>query len=278
MPGTISQYQVVIPGQTITASLWNGMENNIIDNGLVWSGIDDYSTNDAQMQVQTDPYPAATTSRPTSAQGELERIRFQIAQITGETYWYQDPDATIASLVTSVAAVIPSGTKMSFYQASVPTGWTAVAVNDKFIRVVTSGTTGGTNGGTVAASTSLAHTHTVDSHTHTGPSHTHTGPSHTHSIPQIDLEHTDDAVTTFPGGSEIGSSRASGSQLYATGITGAGNNIWILKNRTEAGTTGAGGTGDTGASGTGATGAASPATDSQLGAFAYADFCVGTKD
>lgn len=110
MPGTISQYQVVIPGQTITASLWNGMENNIIDNGLVWSGIDDYSVNDAQMQVQTDPYPASTTSRPTSAQGELERLRFILAQITGKTYWYQDPDQSIATAKTNFDAHTHDGT------------------------------------------------------------------------------------------------------------------------------------------------------------------------
>lgn len=282
MPGTISQYQVVIPGQTITASLWNGMENNIIDNGLVWSGIDDYSTNDAQMQVQTDPYPAATTSRPTSAQGELERIRHQIAQITGETYWYQDADVNLATIYSTYDR-FPSGTKLPFYQASVPTGWTAVAVNDKFIRVVTSGTTGGTDGGTVAASTSLAHTHTVASHTHTGPSHTHTGPSHTHSTPN----HTHVLAATG-GGAEaidsasryVGGDGSEGGNLLS-GTSGGSATIFPVTGTTASGgsgTTGADGTGNTGASGTGATGAASPATDSQLGAFAYADFCVGSKD
>ena len=119
MPGTISQYQVVIPGQVITATLWNGMELNIINNGLIWSGIDDYSATDAEMRIATDPFPGSVTSRPTSAQGELERIRFQLANITGKTYWYEDPDQAIPSLITSIAAVIPSGTKMAFYQASV---------------------------------------------------------------------------------------------------------------------------------------------------------------
>lgn len=98
MPGTISQYQVVIAGQTITAALWNGMENNIINNGLIWAGIDDYSATDGEMQTQTDPYPSSSTSRPTSALGELLRLRYQIAQITGETYWYVDPDISIATL------------------------------------------------------------------------------------------------------------------------------------------------------------------------------------
>ncbi|MBI4397419.1 MAG: hypothetical protein HY548_10005, partial [Elusimicrobia bacterium] len=81
-----------------------------------------------------------------------------------------------------IATLIPSGTKMVFYQASAPTGWTAVAANDKFLRVVTAGGSGGSTGGTVAASTSLAHSHTVDGHTHDMGNHTHPGPSHTHSI------------------------------------------------------------------------------------------------
>jgi len=72
---------------------------------------------------------------------------------------------------------IVSGTNMVFYQASAPTGWTAVAVNDKFLRVVTSGGTGGSTGGTMAASTSLAHTHTTGDFTLTiaeMPAHSHT--------------------------------------------------------------------------------------------------------
>ena len=43
-------------------------------------------------------------------------------------------------------------TGMLFYQASCPTGWSAVAQNDKALRVVTNGTTGGSQGGTVAFS------------------------------------------------------------------------------------------------------------------------------
>jgi hypothetical protein len=64
-----------------------------------------------------------------------------------------------------VATMLPAGTAMVFYQASAPVGWTAVAANDKFLRVVTAGGTGGTTGGTVAASTSLAHTHLMQDDT-----------------------------------------------------------------------------------------------------------------
>lgn len=284
MPGTISQYQVVIPGQVITATLWNGMELNIINNGLIWSGIDDYSATDAEMRIATDPFPGSVTSRPTSAQGELERIRFQLANITGKTYWYEDPDQAIPSLITSIAAVIPSGTKMAFYQASVPTGWTAVAVNDKFMRVVTGGTTGGTNGGTVAASTSLAHTHTVASHTHDLASHTHTMGNHTHSTPahQHQLDYTVPGSTPSTGTTgAILSTNSDGSALLAGIGGGSVGGIRIFKNQTGtdgSGTSGVPSTNTTAAPSTNTSGAATPATDSQLGAFAYADFCVGTKN
>lgn len=110
MPGTISQYQVVIPGQLITASLWNGMELNIINNGLIPAGIDDYSATDGEMQTQADPYPGGTTSRPTSLLGELTRIRFSLAAITGETYWYIDPDVDIATFKTRFDAHTHDGT------------------------------------------------------------------------------------------------------------------------------------------------------------------------
>lgn len=110
MPGTISQYQVVIAGQLITASLWNGMELNIINNGLIPAGIDDYSANDTEMQTMTDPYPASATSRPTSLQGEMERLRYQLDQLIGKTYWYEDPDVDIATFKTRFDAHTHDGT------------------------------------------------------------------------------------------------------------------------------------------------------------------------
>ena len=62
--------------------------------------IDDYSEDDAEMQTQTDPYPGESLSHPTYLTGELERIRYQLAQIMGNTHWYEDPATTIAYLKT----------------------------------------------------------------------------------------------------------------------------------------------------------------------------------
>lgn len=110
MPATFTIPLItVIPGQTITATLWNNEYGNIYDN-LIPAGIDDYSTNDTEMQTATDPYPGGSTSRPTSLQGEIERIRFQLAAILGETYWYLDPDVDIATMKSRFDAHTHDGT------------------------------------------------------------------------------------------------------------------------------------------------------------------------
>lgn len=106
----ISQYQVVIPGQTITAALWNGMELNIINNGLIPGGIEDYSSTDGQMQTMTDPFPASSISRPTSLAGEVERIRWQLDNIIGGTYWYEDPAVDLSTMKTRFDAHTHDGT------------------------------------------------------------------------------------------------------------------------------------------------------------------------
>jgi hypothetical protein len=70
---------------------------NAIDDDNVSAGadidpskIDDHSTNAAQAQIQTDPYPADALSVATSLEEELEQLRYQIKEIIGRTYWYQD--------------------------------------------------------------------------------------------------------------------------------------------------------------------------------------------
>lgn len=169
-----------------------------------------------------------------------------------------------------VSVNFPSGTKMVFYQASAPTGWTAVAVDDKFLRVVTAAGTGGTTGGTVAASTSLAHTHTVDGHTHTIGAHTHSTPSHQHT-----MNFSTNGLETISGGApSVVSANSDGAALVTHVLDDAGaSTIRVHTNQTQTD-----GSGTSGSGGDTATGSTGPATDSQLGAFAYADVVIGTKD
>ena len=63
------------------------------------SEIDDYSSTDGVMQATVDPYSSPPTlNKPTNLAGELLRIRYMLAQITGETYWYLDADTDLATM------------------------------------------------------------------------------------------------------------------------------------------------------------------------------------
>ena len=60
--------------------------------------IDDLSATDTAARTTSDPYPAASLSKATTLQEEIQQLRYLIAQITGETYWYIDPDSNMVSL------------------------------------------------------------------------------------------------------------------------------------------------------------------------------------
>lgn len=120
MPATFTTPLVTAAdGDLITADLWNNEFENLSTN-FTPAGMDDYSASDGEMQTTTDPYPGSVVSRPTSLQGELERMRYVIAQITGETHWYQDPDASLASLQSAFVVV---GEIRAYAGDSAPSGW-----------------------------------------------------------------------------------------------------------------------------------------------------------
>lgn len=250
MPATFT-IPVVTPvdDDLITADLWNNEFENIYTN-LTPAGMDDYSATDGEMQTTTDPYPGSVVSRPTSLQGELERIRYLIKQVTGKTYWYQDPD-------TDLTALFPPTTVMVFYQAAAPTGWTQVTTqNDKALRVV-SGSGGGTGGSQALSSAiTLAHTHTVASHTHTI--------AHKHVVP---VGYVTASTIFFPQGAEWGAGSGSDSSaiVSAGGSNGGASARDYAKSKD---------------SDTADSGAASPATDSQLSniTLAYIDVIIASKD
>lgn len=109
----------VIPGQLITAALWNNEFTNLQTN-LNPSGIGGYSDTDTQMQIQTAPYPGSVTSHATSSAGELERIRYQISAILGATtpaYWYAAPPTNLTSLAN---IVMPLGAVIDYHSATPP--------------------------------------------------------------------------------------------------------------------------------------------------------------
>jgi len=108
----------------------------------------------------------------------------------------------VAIAGSSTADPIPSGSTTLWYQATAPAGWTAVALNDYAIKIVTNGS-GGVTSGSVAYSTLFARTAT-DGYTLLVadiPSHTHSG--------------------SIPGGTNSGQNAAnySGSTIHSTDLS-----------------------------------------------------------
>jgi hypothetical protein len=109
----------VIPGQLITAALWNNEFVNLQTN-LNPSGIGGYSDTDTQMQIQTAPYPGSVTSHASSLAGELERVRYQISQILGPTtpaFWYAAPPTNLTALA---GIALPLGAVIDYHSATPP--------------------------------------------------------------------------------------------------------------------------------------------------------------
>lgn len=206
-----------------------------------------------------------TGARPTSGQGGLYiNTTLSTLQRDNGVSW------------DDVATLLPAGTKMVFYQASAPTGWTAVAVNDMFLRVVTAGGTGGSTGGTVAASATLAHTHTI-AHTHDLANHTHSTPDHQHQWDYTSVNSTTVTDTGVTSKLRTLESAGDGATPNASGTTvqPAGSFTRLFKAQTQNSGSGTSGTPSSNTSG------ASSASDSGstfAGAFQRADVIIATRD
>lgn len=112
----------------------------------------------------------------------------------------------VALVGSSTADPVPTGSKTLWYNTAAPSGWTAVALNDYAIKIVTAGL-GGVTSGSVAYSTLFTRT-TVDDHALT----VNEMPSHAH-------EGTKTALITRGNGSTP-TSTSDGSST--TGLTGGG--------------------------------------------------------
>ena len=84
----------------LTAAIYNADHVNHITNATP-QGLDDYSTNVAQMQETTDPGELTTESLATSLAEELKRIRFAIKEMKGTdvTQWYETATKTLSQAV-----------------------------------------------------------------------------------------------------------------------------------------------------------------------------------
>jgi hypothetical protein len=100
MTGTWSRSKTWIAGETLTAAHLNAEFDNVLAESDP-DGIDDASTDTAAMRVELDPYGSSTEALATSLREEIQQLRYQIAEITGETYWYQDPNFAISDITST---------------------------------------------------------------------------------------------------------------------------------------------------------------------------------
>jgi hypothetical protein len=107
-----SRIKTWVSTEDVTYSDLNAEFDNILQN-LTPAGMDDYSLTVGQMQTTTDPGEVGTENLATTLAGELARLRFVLAQITGETYWYESPLTSLAVLSTALDSVTPDNRLVS---------------------------------------------------------------------------------------------------------------------------------------------------------------------
>lgn len=100
MPATFNRIKNWI-AETLNYADLNAEIDNILTN-FTPTGVDDYSTNAAQMKLQTSPGGVGTESLAQSLAGEIERLRYMLAQIKGTTYWYSTSSSSLASLAAAL--------------------------------------------------------------------------------------------------------------------------------------------------------------------------------
>ncbi len=79
-------------GTILTALIYNTDHQNHIDHNVPVD-VDDYSVNAAQMQAVTSPGTVGSESLATTLAGELERLRFMLKLLHGQSQWYGSPEA-----------------------------------------------------------------------------------------------------------------------------------------------------------------------------------------
>lgn len=94
----MARVKVWLDGEILTASDINAEFDNCLASSTTPDTLDDVSGNLVEMQAVADPYPADAASLATTMRGEIQRLRYLLKQITGETEWYIDPDTTLAAL------------------------------------------------------------------------------------------------------------------------------------------------------------------------------------
>jgi|SRR6185437_13092840 len=134
-------------GTILTAAIYNAdHQNHVTNQNPSMTGA--YSDDEAQMQLQTSPGAPGAASLAQSLAGELERIRYMMAQIIGATYWYSAVPASLTSLSATPANNFGTGDGKFTLKNVADSGW--VLCDDGTIGDASSGATSRANADTSA--------------------------------------------------------------------------------------------------------------------------------
>ena len=148
---------------TAKDALSSGDPNKVIKGSYFDTEFDNISTAVASKADKTAP-TTGTNVAILSAGGDIQDGGYRFTNLSGAV-------TTTTSDMNNVAP-LASGTKMIFYQSAAPTGWTQDAsVNDRVLRVISSGTVSSGGSWTISGISVDSHVLTVDEM-----------PSHSHSI------------------------------------------------------------------------------------------------
>ena len=114
--------------EVIRSSDLNAEFDNILNN-LLPAQIDDHSLDLTEMRATSDPGEVGTESLATSLAGEIERIRFVLKEITGNSQWYETPPRSLATSNIAVSAYLPfaGGSLDEVYSDSIRRGAIPIA-------------------------------------------------------------------------------------------------------------------------------------------------------
>ncbi len=108
MSGTWELFKTWTDDETLTNEDLNSSFLAVLDNAIA-SQTEGYSTlnnvpNNELMDSQVNPYPTGNRSYASTVAGELERLRFMLASITGNTEWWTAPATNIIAIQAALSA------------------------------------------------------------------------------------------------------------------------------------------------------------------------------
>lgn len=101
MPGLIQRLKIWADDEQLDHADLNAEFDNIIDNSTP-EYVDDLSKDVSSMRATDDPGEPGSESQAASLEEEVKQIRFKLAEIMGEEYWYSTPDQSISQLLAPI--------------------------------------------------------------------------------------------------------------------------------------------------------------------------------